>query len=98
MKQVVMTLYRSFVCCSSDSCTLRKLCTNHETAGDYRSEYGVQPELQGITVDAAGNGTMYCKTYSITYQVDYDSVNDPSLVTYGECVTIDDVDPQLPLF
>jgi hypothetical protein len=79
---------------------LRKLCTNHASAGDYRTEYGVRPELQGLEITAPNQGTVYCKTYNTTYEDpdNYDDPKHPELVTMGEYVSIDDVDTQLPLF
>jgi hypothetical protein len=102
MKRVEVAIYGSFVSCEDDLCMLRKLCANHSSAGDYRSEYGIRPELQALDVLIPGrlSGTVYCKTHNVTYE-DPNSPGDvmhPEFITRGDSVTANEVDPQLPMF
>lgn len=99
MKQVPIEVYGMYISCMAGSCTLNKLCTNHCTAGDYRNDWGVRPELYGMNITDREKmvGTIFCKTCNITYEVKYDQVANPELITYGECVLIDEISPQLPL-
>ena len=102
MNQVPISVWSVFVSCESDSCTLRKECTNHCTAGDYRSDYGVRPELCALEMKpGSSTGTVFCKTYNIS-EVDsekygYDSITHPERVTMGEYVTYDEISSQMML-
>jgi hypothetical protein len=42
--------------CLSKTCSFRKECANHESAGDYRSEDGFRPDL------FEKNGEYFCNT------------------------------------
>lgn len=98
MMEVPVVVYGQFVACESDSCTLNRECTNHTTAGDFRSAGGVRPELFALRVGNDDIGTVFCKTYSITsMNTDTYTFDDPSLVEFGECVVVEDIDPQVPL-
>lgn len=59
--------YAHFPNCISLFCPLRKKCTNHETAGDFRTEFGISPNLavinNGVWCDGTGKNGSYKKIF-----------------------------------
>ena len=46
--KVPVTIYSQCPCCEDD-CHHQKTCTNHKSAGDFRSEDGLVPDLEQIS-------------------------------------------------
>jgi hypothetical protein len=43
--------------CENDDCHYRKECSNHQSAGDFRTDGGIQPKLVYV------RGVLHCETY-----------------------------------
>lgn len=92
MKTVSVTIYGGFPSCEDTECTLRKECTNHTSAGDYRSEFGVRPVLSELLLDEQNYGTMECDTFSaaiVDNQGNYVSCTAP--INKGEMVLVSEI-------
>jgi len=45
---VPVTIYTRFPACKSEDCPHKRDCANHDTAGDYRTEDGMRPDLRQV--------------------------------------------------
>jgi hypothetical protein len=55
LHRVAVTVYSQYPACEDVHCLFRKQCANHTTAGDFRSEDGLTPDLKEIE-----NGEWWC--------------------------------------
>lgn len=57
MKKIEVIIYpQGGIDCNSPSCSFRRECANHRTAGDFRTEDGFTPEM------TERNGEYFCET------------------------------------
>ena len=50
------------IVCENENCVYSRRCTNHHTAGDYRSDYGLQPDITITKDPATSKITVDCAT------------------------------------
>lgn len=84
-KITVVVWGKAVVCEVNHECRWRHACTNHISAGEFRSDYGLRPNITGLD---AVNGVAWCSTM--------DTISDDQL-EFGEMVTTDEVSSQLSL-
>ena len=76
-----------FIECQDETCRWNRECTNHRSAGDFRMDYGLRPELTG-----------YDKEGKIAWCSTKDSELPLHEHEHGEYVAIDEVPSQLSLW
>lgn len=86
MSKINIEIWGMAVICNDEDCPNRRECTNHQSAGDFRSDAGLRPELAGIDVV---NEVAWCSTR--------DAVIEEDSFEYGSMVTLDEVGSQLAL-
>lgn len=85
MSKIKVEVWGNAVICEATECMWRRDCTNHVSAGDFRSDYGLRPNITGLDV---ANEVAWCSTM--------DTVMDDEL-EFGEMVTTNEVSSQLSL-
>lgn len=85
MSKIKIEVWGNAVICEADQCAWKYECTNHHSAGDFRSDYGVRPTLTGLDTTAE---VAWCSTTDVA---------DEEQLDYGGMVIVDDVSSQLSL-
>lgn len=63
MKKIDVKVYSGgFIECYSINCPLRKDCANHCSAGDFRNDWGIRPDIRSLTKNEYGEQFAQCFT------------------------------------
>lgn len=79
MRKIDIKIYSGgYIECYSRDCPFKKECTNHSSAGDFRTEWGMRPDIRNIDKSELSQPFAMCYTEQET-------------VTSGRCLLISEV-------